>query len=456
MALDFPSNPADGEVFGSYVWSSSKGVWQSREESATVAITSPTAPTSANNGDLWYNTERGITYIYYDDGSSAQWVEVVTSGTPELSTKANLSGGNTFDGTQTFNTPIAISSGGTGANSLSTAQANLQIPLSPNYIINGAFDINQRNFTSTTTSAAYGLDRWQYTYGTGTCTYSVQALPTGLIPVNSNNFARVVVSGQSAANASCYIRQQIEDVKTLEGKTATVSFWAKAASGNPFIAVEMIQVFGTGGTPSPLVLGSTSVGNINKVQLTGGSSWTRYSMTVSIPSIAGKTIGTDINSSTLILTMWLSAGSDFSDRASSIGIQNNTFDIAGVQLEEGIIATPFRRNQPNIQAELAACQRYFQRWTQPPLRGVVGSSTTAARMGMVLPVAMRIGPVASISGSLLVWNGSSTGTITGIATSYTDQFSVEFDLNMTSSHTAGQALSMYQSGSAYMDLNSEL
>jgi hypothetical protein len=90
MALDFPANPVDGEVFGSYVWSASKGVWQSREESAAVAITSPTAPLTANNGDIWYNTARGIAYVYYDDGSSSQWVEVVTSGTPELATKADV------------------------------------------------------------------------------------------------------------------------------------------------------------------------------------------------------------------------------------------------------------------------------------------------------------------------------------------------------------------------------
>lgn len=129
MALDFPSNPTNGQVFGSYIWNSTVGAWQAREESAAVAVTSPTAPTEAKNGDIWYNTTRGVSYVYYDDGSSSQWVEVVTSGTPELSTKAdlsytntqlalkaNLSGGNTFTGTQTFNTPIAIASGGTGNN----------------------------------------------------------------------------------------------------------------------------------------------------------------------------------------------------------------------------------------------------------------------------------------------------------------------------------------------------
>jgi microcystin-dependent protein len=84
MALDFPANPVDGQVFGSYVWLASKSVWQAREESATVAVTSPTAPAIANNGDIWYNTSRGIAYVYYDDGTSSQWVEIVTSGVPSL------------------------------------------------------------------------------------------------------------------------------------------------------------------------------------------------------------------------------------------------------------------------------------------------------------------------------------------------------------------------------------
>lgn len=79
MALDFPANPTDGEVFSSYVWSASKGVWQSREESATVAIISPTAPPSPSNGDIWYNSSTGLSYVYYDDTDSAQWVQLISS-----------------------------------------------------------------------------------------------------------------------------------------------------------------------------------------------------------------------------------------------------------------------------------------------------------------------------------------------------------------------------------------
>lgn len=84
MALDFPSNPTDGQVFGSYSWSAAKGVWQSREESAAVAITSPIKPSTANPGDIWVNTSSGIAFVYYDDGNTAQWMELLSSAVPSV------------------------------------------------------------------------------------------------------------------------------------------------------------------------------------------------------------------------------------------------------------------------------------------------------------------------------------------------------------------------------------
>jgi microcystin-dependent protein len=84
MALDFPANPTDGEVYGSYVWSEAKKVWLSREESAAVTITSPIAPTTGTPGDLWFNTNTGILFAYYSDGTSSQWVEVLSSAVPNV------------------------------------------------------------------------------------------------------------------------------------------------------------------------------------------------------------------------------------------------------------------------------------------------------------------------------------------------------------------------------------
>ena len=97
MALDFPASPVNGQAYGSYIYNATVGAWQSKEDPATVAVTSPTAPASANNGDIWYNSNTGVSYVYYADGSSAQWVEIVSSAVPLLDTKADLAGA-TFTG----------------------------------------------------------------------------------------------------------------------------------------------------------------------------------------------------------------------------------------------------------------------------------------------------------------------------------------------------------------------
>jgi hypothetical protein len=42
--------------------------------------TDDTAPTSPSDGDLWYDSTTGKTFVWYEDGSSDQWVEVGTNG----------------------------------------------------------------------------------------------------------------------------------------------------------------------------------------------------------------------------------------------------------------------------------------------------------------------------------------------------------------------------------------
>lgn len=79
MALDFPSSPTDGQVYNNFIWDAAKGVWKSKNIAGTVASVSATVPTSANNGDMWFNSTTGVTYVYYNDGTSSQWVETVTT-----------------------------------------------------------------------------------------------------------------------------------------------------------------------------------------------------------------------------------------------------------------------------------------------------------------------------------------------------------------------------------------
>jgi hypothetical protein len=292
-----------------------------------------------------------------------------------------------------------------------SAWADLIVPFTPvgtgNAIINGAFEINQRNLTTTTTSGWTGFDRWNNSYvqASGTVTYSSQTFTPGAAPVagyESRNFVRFVTTGQSAAGDYAAIRQPIEDVRTFAGQSVTLSFWAKSASATPNIGITLEQNFGSGG--------SASVKTNATVSIT--SSWARYSATVSMPSVSGKTIGTN---NYVDLYIFGSVGTTISGAGyPAVGIQNNTFDIWGVQLESGTSATPFRRNANSIQGELAACQRYYVRFGGSTLNEFIGwgapFNSTNCVFSRTLPVEMRVLPT-SIEFSTLAANDTSVGPV---------------------------------------------
>ena len=264
-----------------------------------------------------------------------------------------------------------------------------------NKLINGDFRFNQRNFTSTTTNQSYGFDRWKLIASSG-CTYSAQTFTIGTAPVagyEAINFARLVTTGQSGTGVYSLLGQIIEDVRTFAGQTITVSFWAKAASGTPKVAVDIAQVFGSGGSAEV----NTAAGFV-----TLSTSWTRYSLTATVPSVSGKTLTADNG---LGILLWVSAGTDFSSRASSIGIQSNTFDVWGIQAEAGSTATAFQTATGTIQGELAACQRYYWRTGPDNIYSTYGTglsrSTTSAYVVVKTAVTMRV-PPSAVDGSGVV------------------------------------------------------
>jgi hypothetical protein len=280
-----------------------------------------------------------------------------------------------------------------------------------NAIINGAFEINQRSFTSSTTSLTYGFDRWQLTTADGTGTYSSQSFTAGELSVPSygqpSKYARIVTTGQTLTSARTLLAQGIEKVETFAGETVTASFWAKAATGTPKIAVELFQSFGTTGSAAV----STPAG-----QVTLSTSWTRYSVTVAVPSVSGKTISGEADRLSLLL--WASAGADFNARTGSLGIQSNTFDIWGVQLEAGPTANAFRRNANSLQGELAACQRYYFRTTSELSAYAnfsygIANSTTACRISVTPPTEMRIKPNSVEFANLSLFDGAAFFAVTG-------------------------------------------
>lgn len=281
------------------------------------------------------------------------------------------------------NTAVSVSSAG---------QATFNKPVSQpgtfmfrNKIINGNFDIWQRG-TSQTSSGYGSADRWACFNVGSTKTASRQEFALGQtdVPNNPKYFMRHVVTSVAGASNYVILPQNIEGVGTLAGQTATLSFWAKAdASKN--IAVEFRQWFGTGGSPSSPVEGIGS----QLVALT--TSWTKYTITVDIPSVSGKTLGTNGNDY-LSFIFWFDAGSDWNSRTASLGQQSGTFDIAQVQIEEGSAATPFEMRP--IGTEFGLCERYYQ---VVPLNAFDATSQTYSAP-YYFSTPMRTTPSGTISG----------------------------------------------------------
>lgn len=309
-----------------------------------------------------------------------------------------------------------------------------------NKVINGDFGIWQRGTSLTATNAFfYTADRWlSYSYGASATTVSQQTFTPGAAPVagyEGQYFLRV-----TSSTTQIYLEQRIEDVRTFAGQTVTFSFWAKqATAAATSLGTTLVQVFGTGGSTQ-----------VNTTIISGQSTttgWTRYSGTATLPSITGKTIGTN---SYLAIQM-------------SNGSLNNALDVWGVQLEYGSKATPFETASGTLQGELALCQRYYIRFQGASFEQIgmgFGSDTVYAVISTPLPVPLRTAPSAIEFSTLRISDTQNVATVS----------SITFPTNQTSSSrpqlkvACGSSITQYRpylmevnnSTSGYLALTAEL
>jgi hypothetical protein len=218
-----------------------------------------------------------------------------------------------------------------------------------NKIINGDFGVWQRGTSFSAGGVTYTADRFLTNTGLTTGFSAVQSTFTpGTAPVagyEGRFFLDVAGTLSNASTGYIQIEQRIEDVRTFAGQTVTLSFWAKGSTTGT-INTLLAQGFGTGGSSS--VLTSTTNHSIT-------TSWQRFTATYSVPSITGKTIGTNN-----LLDVYIVKNMGTSYPTFGASNYTGTLSIWGVQLEQGSTATAFQTATGTIQGELAACQRYFQ------------------------------------------------------------------------------------------------
>ena len=220
-----------------------------------------------------------------------------------------------------------------------------------NILINGDFRFNQRGSSGAlATSGDFVADRWRgYEYLTSSLSTAVG--DNSISAIQTTGCAkRLNITLTNGSDGYNLIGQRIENsIKELSGKTVTISFWYYTNEQRKF-SVELLQYFGSGGSGYVRGIGAKPT----EVSATGA--WTKFTQTVTIPSVYGKTIASD---GYMEFAIWLSDAENLAN-SGYLGQQpSGTFYITAIQLEAGRNATDFEHR--SYGEELALCQRYFQK-----------------------------------------------------------------------------------------------
>jgi len=238
-----------------------------------------------------------------------------------------------------------------------------------NLVINGAMQVAQRG---TATSNGYTLDRWAFnSTGMDDFAFSItQNTSSGLSEFpNSLKFTTTTAESAVDANDRAYFDYRIEGQNlqnlgygTSDAKTMTLSFWVKSSVTGTYASF----IYQDDASPARSYLANWTIDTAN--------TWEKK--TITIAGDSGGNINND-NGPAFYLRWFLFAGSDWSGSStplhtwgSTVGrteapnqtaqvplTNNSTWELTGVQLEVGSVATPFEHR--SYGEELARCQRYY-------------------------------------------------------------------------------------------------
>jgi hypothetical protein len=349
---------------------------------------------------------------------------------------------------------------------------NVGAPAFRNVIINGGMSVAQRNTSvaSITADGYYTVDRFSTRNITlGTWTQSVENdAPTGSGHRKSLKMLCTAAKASPSAGDGLWIRHKIEGQNlqhfakgTSSAKSFSLQFWVKSnVTGTYTIALydnDNNRHIGASYTISAsatwekktVVFAADTSGAFDNDNLDSlwidfglgaGSSWTSGS----IPSSWGSYSGTNY-----------AVGQTNLAAATS-----NYWQITGIQLEAGSVATPFEFEP--FETTLRKCQRYYYRLTGAThvfTRFGIGFaySSTAAAIAITHPVPMRGAQTVLESSLLAIYGGSSVIGATASAFDSTGIYMCTLTI-ASSSMTAGNAYHLLSNNStaAFLGIGAEL
>jgi hypothetical protein len=208
-----------------------------------------------------------------------------------------------------------------------------------NRLINGAFLVWQRGKAGVVGKAggnpesSFGPDRWRiYSPANAVCNWSQLKVEKG---ANINEAKYCLRLSRQGDGQGWNLSQRIENVETLAGGKATVSFYMRSSVPHT-CAVILRQSFGVGADQPDVDIGTS-------LELT--SAYKKYVVTLDLASVTNKNIGLANDYLELIIASW--------------GTGTHVTDITNIQVEAGSVATPY--DYRAYTDEYRACLRYFEK-----------------------------------------------------------------------------------------------
>jgi len=322
------------------------------------------------------NTDMDFTWVTTDDANAIQ-NSIVDAKGDLISATAN-------------DTPARLAVGANGetlvADSSTSTGLRYQVPVNANPVLNSAMQVWQRGTSVSVPSSVstYTADRWALYRGATGMTVSRQTTSDTTNLPFIQYCARIQRNAGDTSTVVPYFSQSFETVNSIPyaGKTMTLSFYVRSgANFSSATGISVNVVTGTGTDQSWLGYTGT-VFALNKDNQAITTTWQRLTYTFSIGATATEL--TPI----------------FSYNPSGTAGANDYFEITGVQLEVGSVATSFKTYAATLQGELSACQRYYYENTKQANRGFCmgqAYSTTQGVCTFTYPVTMRVNPTISLS-----------------------------------------------------------
>ena len=338
------------------------------------------------------------------------------------------------DGTGSITVPAETGTVVTTAAGSVEGAMTTQIGGRRNLIINGAQIISQRQTSKTNFSNGdFVTDRWQhFTNGFGSSGTVVDGEQVPDAPDGFKKSMKITVTtagGLDSADNYGALGQKFEHQNIsqfLDSDSVTVSFYVKSSLATTYAVILERRNVNTGTT------GDVYVANYT---INSANTWERK--TITIPTNSTQASGDDnAYGATLIFVQDLKSGGSRDD--ASLGWNNstttiqinsaatdngffdsaNTWQITGVQLEVGSVATPFEHRLYG--EELTLCQRYtwvIKSSSAYSLFGPVQVYDASTANGIILfPQTMRATPTLGQSGNFSIYSGDGgdAATIVGI------------------------------------------